>query len=58
MLVSRRAALKTLMAGGVGTVIGGAAYGLAYSRHQIQVVRATRSGLGLSPTPSTAFASA
>jgi len=29
------------MAGGVGTVIGGGAYGLAYSRHQIQVVRAT-----------------
>jgi predicted MPP superfamily phosphohydrolase len=39
VLVSRRAALNTLMAGGVGTAIGGAAYGLAYSRHNIQVVR-------------------
>jgi predicted MPP superfamily phosphohydrolase len=38
-LVSRRAALNTLMAGGVGTVIGGGAYGLAYSRHNVQVVR-------------------
>ncbi len=41
MLVSRRAALNTLIVGGVGTVIGGVAYGIAYSRHQIQVVRAT-----------------
>lgn len=41
MLVGRRAALKTLMAGGVGTVVGGAAYGLAYSRHNIDVVRKT-----------------
>ncbi len=49
MLVSRRAALNTLMAGGVGTVIGGAAYGVAYSRHQIQVLRGTVSVSGLSP---------
>jgi len=41
VLVSRRAALNTLMAGGVGTVVGGAAYGLAYSRHNIQVVHTT-----------------
>ena len=41
MLVSRRAALNTLIAGGVGTAIGGAAYGLAYARHQIQVLRGT-----------------
>ena len=27
------------MAGGVGTAVGGAAFGLAYSRHNIQVVR-------------------
>jgi predicted MPP superfamily phosphohydrolase len=38
--VSRRAALNTLTASGVGTLIGGGAYGLAYSRHQLQVVRA------------------
>ena len=49
MLVSRRAALNTLIAGGVGTVVGGAAYGLAYSRHQIQVVRATVPVSGLNP---------
>lgn len=39
MRVSRRAALNTLTAGGVGTLVGGGAYGLAYSRHQLQVVR-------------------
>lgn len=47
--VSRRAALNTLLAGSVGTVIGGGAYGLAYSRHQIQVVRATVPVSGLPP---------
>ena len=41
MLLTRRAALNTLLAGSVGTVVGGGAYGLAYSRHQVQVVRAT-----------------
>ena len=41
MLLTRRAALNTLLAGGVGTVIGGGSYGLAYSRHQLQVVRAS-----------------
>ena len=49
MIVTRRAALNTLLAGGVGTAIGGGAYGLAYSRHQIQVVRATVPVSGLSP---------
>ena len=49
MLVSRRAALRTLMAGGVGTAVGGAAYGLAYSRHNIQVVRTTIPVTGLKP---------
>lgn len=47
--VTRRNALNTLLAGGVGTVIGGGAYGLAYSRHQIQVVRATVPVSGLPP---------
>jgi predicted MPP superfamily phosphohydrolase len=47
--VSRRAALNALTAGGVGTVIGGAAYGLAYSRHQIQIFRGTVPIAGLSP---------
>jgi predicted MPP superfamily phosphohydrolase len=50
--VSRRAVLKALMAGGVGTAIGGAAYGLAYSRHQIQVVRASLPVTGLAPALS------
>ncbi len=49
MLVSRRAALNTLMAGGMGTLIGGATYGLAYSRHQIQVFRASVPVAGLNP---------
>jgi predicted MPP superfamily phosphohydrolase len=49
VLVSRRAALNTLMAGGAGTVIGGAAYGLAYSRHDIHVVRAVVPVAGLTP---------
>ena len=49
VLLTRRAALNTLLAGGVGTVIGGAAYGLAYSRHQIQVVRTSVPVSGLPP---------
>jgi uncharacterized protein len=49
VLVTRRAALNTLLAGGVGTAIGGAAYGLAYSRHQIQVVHANVPVSGLPP---------
>jgi predicted MPP superfamily phosphohydrolase len=49
VLVTRRAVLNTLLAGGVGTAIGGAAYGLAYSRHQIQVVRADVPVSGLPP---------
>ncbi len=49
MLVSRRAALNSLIAGGVGTIVGGAAYGTAYARHQIQVLRGTVPVSGLSP---------
>ena len=49
MLVSRRAALNALLAGGVGTAIGGGAYGLAYSRHNIQVVRTDIPVSGLHP---------
>jgi len=49
VLLSRRAALNTLIAGGAGTVIGGTAYGVAYSRHQIQVLRGTVPVSGLSP---------
>jgi len=49
VLLSRRAALNTLLAGGVGTAIGGGAYGLAYSRHNIQVVRTAIPVSGLNP---------
>ena len=49
MLVTRRAALNALIAGGMGTAIGGAAYGSAYSRHQIQVVKTTVPVSGLPP---------
>lgn len=45
--VTRRGALNTLLVGGVGTVVGGGAYGLAYSRHQVQVLRTTVSVSGL-----------
>jgi predicted MPP superfamily phosphohydrolase len=49
MIVSRRVALNALLAGGAGTIIGGGAYGLAYSRHQTQVVRASVPVSGLPP---------
>jgi uncharacterized protein len=41
VLVTRRAALNAVLAGGVGTIVGGGAYGVAYSRHKLQVVRAS-----------------
>jgi predicted MPP superfamily phosphohydrolase len=47
--MTRRAMVNTLLAGGVGTIVGGGAYGLAYSRHQIEVVRATVPFSGLPP---------
>ena len=49
MLVTRRGALKVLTAGSAGTLIGAGAYGLAYSRHNIQVVRADIPISSLSP---------
>ena len=41
MRVSRRAALRTLLAGSVGTVVGTGAYGYLYGRHNLEVTRAT-----------------
>lgn len=38
-----------MMAGGVGAAVGGVAYGLAYSRHNIQVVRTSVGVSGLNP---------
>ena len=49
VLVTRRAALNTILVGGIGTAVGEGAYGLAYARHQIQVVRATVPVSGLPP---------
>jgi predicted MPP superfamily phosphohydrolase len=47
VIVTRRAALNALLAGSVGTAIG--AYGLAYSRHQLQLVRESIPVSGLPP---------
>jgi uncharacterized protein len=49
MVLTRRAAINAVMAGGVGTVIGAGAYGLAYERHQLQVVRTAVPVSGLPP---------
>jgi predicted MPP superfamily phosphohydrolase len=49
VLLTRRAALNALLAGGVGSAVGAGAYGLAYARHQLQLVRATLSVSGLPP---------
>ena len=49
MAMSRRAALKTLLAGGVGAVTGSAAYGYLYARHALGLTRATVPVAGLPP---------
>jgi uncharacterized protein len=49
VILSRRAAINALVAGGVGTSIGTGTYGFAYSRHQLQVVRASLAVSGLPP---------
>jgi predicted MPP superfamily phosphohydrolase len=49
VLVTRRAAIRTAAAGGVGAILGGAVYGVSYARHQIQVLRASVPVSGLSP---------
>lgn len=46
---SRREILRGFAAAGVGTVVGGAAYGNAYERHRIGITRETLSVSGLSP---------
>ncbi len=45
--MSRRAALKTLVAGGVGAITGSAAYGYLYARHALELTRATVPVAGL-----------
>ena len=49
MLLSRRAVLKGALATTVGAVTGGAAYGVAYERHQIGVTHAALPVSGLPP---------
>jgi len=49
MLVTRRALLKTLAAGGLGFVGAPAAYGFFYERHELSVTRATLPVNGLPP---------
>jgi len=39
VVVSRRAAINAIVAGGTGAFVGTVAYGLSYSRHQLQMVR-------------------
>jgi predicted MPP superfamily phosphohydrolase len=49
MLISRRAALRTLAGAGVSAVAGAASYGYLYERHQIEVTRADVPVVGLPP---------
>jgi len=49
MLISRRAALGGLIAGGVGLVTGAGAYGYAYARHRLELIRASLPISGLPP---------
>jgi hypothetical protein len=49
MLISRRAALRTLAGAGVSVVAGAASYGYLYERHQIEVTRADVPVVGLPP---------
>lgn len=49
MLISRRAVLKGLLGGGVGVATGTVAYGFAYARHHLELVRASLPVSGLPP---------
>jgi predicted MPP superfamily phosphohydrolase len=49
MAVSRRAVLKTLLAGGIGAATGGAAYSYLYDRHSLEVTRLRLPVSGLAP---------
>lgn len=50
MLLSRRAAIKGLLATSVGTLTGAAAYGVGFERHRIGVTAATLPVSGLPPS--------
>ena len=49
MLITRRAALKGMLATGVGGLTGAVSYGAAYERHRVGVTEATLSVSGLPP---------
>jgi predicted MPP superfamily phosphohydrolase len=49
MVVTRRTALRMLLAGGVGAISGVGAFGYLYGRHELEVTRATVPVAGLSP---------
>lgn len=49
MPISRRGALKTLLAGGLGTVMGVGAYGCLYARHKLEVAQRTVPVIDLPP---------
>ena len=49
MVISRRSALKALLATGVGVVTGGGAYGVLYGRHALELTRAELPVAGLPP---------
>lgn len=49
MVVTRRTALGALVAGGIGTIVGAATYGVSYARHHLDVVRASLPVTGLPP---------
>jgi predicted MPP superfamily phosphohydrolase len=50
MAVTRRAVLKSLLAGGIGAVAGGGAYGYHYARRAMSITRTEVPVAGLSPT--------
>lgn len=50
--VSRRAVLRTLAAGAVGTVAGAGAFGFLYGRHELEITRAALPVTGFPPTLS------
>jgi predicted MPP superfamily phosphohydrolase len=50
MAVSRRAVLKSLLAGGIGAVTGGGAYGYYYARRALTITRTDVPVAGLPPT--------
>jgi predicted MPP superfamily phosphohydrolase len=47
MVISRRSALKALLATGVGAATGGSAYGMLYGRHALELTRAELPVTGL-----------